>query len=86
MDRVSWAVRAEEPVRHSPFYCGERSATICIVLDPKKSSMYSSEYTSGFPDLRPRIWPHILRLATKAMSDRFLGYTEPRRFARWGWD
>jgi len=23
-------------------------AAICIVLDPKKSSMYSSEYTSGF--------------------------------------
>jgi hypothetical protein len=22
--------------------------TICIVLGPKKSSMYSSEYTSGF--------------------------------------
>jgi hypothetical protein len=29
-------------------YCGERSATICIVLGPKKSSMYFSEYTSGF--------------------------------------
>jgi len=30
-------------------YCGERSATICVVLGQKKSSMYSSEYTSGFP-------------------------------------
>src|SRR5712692_9410477 len=30
------------------FYCGERSATICVVLGPKKSSMYSSEHTSGF--------------------------------------
>src|SRR5712692_2463099 len=30
------------------FYCGERSATICVVLGPKKSSLYSSEYTSGF--------------------------------------
>jgi len=31
-----------------PFYCGERSADICIVLGPKKSSPYSSEYVSGF--------------------------------------
>ena len=40
--------RAQEPVRHRPFYCGERSATICVVLGPKKSSTYSSEYASGF--------------------------------------
>ena len=26
----------------------ERSATICVVLGPKKSSTYSSEYASGF--------------------------------------
>ena len=25
-----------------PFYCGERSAAICVVLGPKKSSMYSA--------------------------------------------
>ena len=31
-----------------PFYCGKRSAGICIVLGPKKSSTYSSEYASGF--------------------------------------
>src|SRR5881396_2168909 len=37
-----------EPVRHCPLYCGERSATICVVLGPKKSSTYSSEYASGF--------------------------------------
>jgi hypothetical protein len=30
------------------FYCGERSVARCVVLGPKKSSMYSSEYTSGF--------------------------------------
>ena len=30
-----------------PFYCGKRSAGICVVLGPKKSSTYSSEYTSG---------------------------------------
>ena len=31
-----------------PFYCGERSAGICIVLGPKKFSTYSVEYASGF--------------------------------------
>jgi hypothetical protein len=30
-----------------PFYCGKRSASICVVLGPKKSSTYSSEYASG---------------------------------------
>jgi len=45
-----YAIRSQEPVRHCPFYCDERSATICFVLGQKKSSMYSysSEYTSGF--------------------------------------
>jgi hypothetical protein len=31
-----------------PFYCGERSTDICVVLGTKKSSTYSSEYASGF--------------------------------------
>jgi len=31
-----------------PFYCGKRSAGICVVLGPKQSSTYSSEYASGF--------------------------------------
>ena len=31
-----------------PFYCGKRSAGICVVLGSKKSSTYSSEYASGF--------------------------------------
>jgi len=31
-----------------PFYRGKRSAGICVVLGPKKSSTYSSEYASGF--------------------------------------
>ena len=30
------------------FYYGKRSASICVVLGPKKSSTYSSEYASGF--------------------------------------
>jgi hypothetical protein len=37
----------------------------------QKSSIYSSQYTSGFCDLQPRIWPHLLRLVTNAISDRF---------------
>ena len=31
-----------------PFYCGKRSASICVVLGLKKSSAYSSEYAFGF--------------------------------------
>ena len=31
-----------------PFYCGKRSTSICVVLGPKQSSTYSSEYASGF--------------------------------------
>ena len=55
-----------------PFYRGERSAGICIVLGPKKSSTYSSEYASGFFEPAPLICPHLLRLATKDYSDRLL--------------
>lgn len=55
-----------------PFYCGERSADICIVLGPKKSSTYSSDYASGFFEPAPLICPHLLRLATKDYSDRLL--------------
>jgi hypothetical protein len=31
-----------------PFYCGKRSADICVVLGSKNSSTYFSEYASGF--------------------------------------
>ena len=55
-----------------PFYCGERSACICIVLGQKKSSTYCSEYASAFSNLRPRLCPHLLRLATKDYPDRLL--------------
>jgi hypothetical protein len=55
-----------------PFYCGERSADICIVLGPKKSSPYCSEYASGLFEPAPLICPHLLRLATKDYSDRLL--------------
>ena len=66
-----------------PFYCGERSADICIVLGPKKSSTYSSEYASGFFEPAPLTCLHLLRLATKDYSDRLLALpTEivPRNF------
>jgi hypothetical protein len=33
-----------------PFYCGKRTAGICIVLGPKKFSTYYREYASGFLD------------------------------------
>ncbi len=55
-----------------PFYCGERSACICIVLGQKKSSTYCSEYTSGFFEPAPLICPRLLRLAKKDSSDRLL--------------
>jgi hypothetical protein len=38
----------QEPVRVMPFYCGKRSAGICVVLGSKKSSTYSNEYACGF--------------------------------------
>jgi hypothetical protein len=58
-----------------PFYCGKLSAGICVVLGPKKSSRYSSEYASGFfSRLWPRICQHLLCLATKDYSDRLLGF------------
>jgi len=55
-----------------PFYCGERSADICIVLGQKKPSTYSNGYASGFFEPAPLICPHLLRLATKDYSDRLL--------------
>ena len=44
-DDDGWSL---ESVRVMPFYYGKRSASICVVLGPKKSSMYSSEYAYGF--------------------------------------
>jgi len=55
-----------------PFYCGERSPDIFIVLGSKKSSTYSSEYASGFFEPAPLTCLHLLRLATKNYSDRLL--------------
>ena len=39
---------SSESVRIITFYCSERSASSCVVLGPRKSSTYSSEYASGF--------------------------------------
>src|SRR5207245_9174277 len=49
--------------------------------DPRPSASFSARKNPQripantppvFPGLRPRIWPHLLRLVTKAMSDRLL--------------
>jgi hypothetical protein len=41
-------------------YCGERSATSCVVLGPLPRTVKRGT-ASG---LSPRIWPHLLRLVT----------------------
>ena len=53
-------------------YCGERSASICVVLGPRKPSTYSSEYASDFSSLRPRICQHLICLITKDDSGSLL--------------
>ena len=59
----------------------DRSTT---VDDPRPSASYSARKNLQcipantppvFPGLRPRIWPHLLRLATKAMWNRLLDTT-----------
>jgi hypothetical protein len=56
-----------EPVQPCPFYYGERSAIICIVLGPKKSSMYSCEYTPGFfGPAASHLTAHLLCLVTNS--------------------
>ena len=42
------------------------------MLGPKKSSMYSSEYTSGFSGPAASHLAPLIRLVTKTMSDRLL--------------
>ena len=46
--------------------------TICVVLGPRNPQCIPANIPPVFPGLRPRIWPHLLRLVTKAMSDRLL--------------
>jgi hypothetical protein len=47
-----------------PFYCGKRSASICVVLGSKHSSTSSSEYASGCFE--------------PAYSDRLLAARDPK--------
>jgi hypothetical protein len=54
------------------FYCGKRSAGICVVLGPKKSSTYPSEYACGFFEPAASHLPALLCLATNDDSDRLL--------------
>jgi len=46
------------------------SATFSALKNPQRIPVNTPLV---FPGLRPRIWPHLLRLVTKAMSDRLLG-------------
>ena len=71
--------RGQESVRVMPFYCGKRSAGICVVLGTKKSSTYPSEYASGFFEPVASHLPAFLCLATKDDSDRLLntGFSNP---------
>ena len=54
-----------------PFYCGKRSADICIVLGPKKSSTYCREYASGFSEPAAL----HLRAARSPRNEGLLGQT-----------
>jgi hypothetical protein len=60
-----------------PFYCGKRSAGICVVLGPKKSSTYSSEYASGFFE------PAASHLPASRFprNEGLLGQTPSRRYS-----
>ena len=54
-----------------PFYCGKRSTGICVVLGPKKSSTYSSEYASGFVEPAASHLP----ASPSPRNERLLGQT-----------
>jgi hypothetical protein len=60
-----------------PFYCGKRSAGICVVLGPKKSSTYASEYASDFFE------PAASHLPTAPLprNEGLLGQTPSSRLA-----
>src|SRR6185295_11104160 len=55
-----------------PFYCGKRSAGICVVLGSKNPRRISANTPPGFSSLAPLICEHLLCLATKDYSDRLL--------------
>ena len=67
-----------------PFYCGKRSAGICLVLGPKKPSTYSSEYASGFFE------PAVLHLPAAPLprNEGLLGQTPSGQglAGNWNWD
>ena len=45
------------------------SASFSVLKNPQRIPVNTPPV---FPGLRPRIWPHLLRLVTKVMSDRLL--------------
>ena len=55
-----------------PFYCGKRSAGICVVLGFKNPQRIPANTLPVFSSLRSRICQRLLRLATKDYSDRLL--------------
>jgi hypothetical protein len=63
----------EEPVRHWPFYCGNDLRPSASCSARKNPQCIQANTPPVFPGLQPRIWPYLVRLVTKAMSDRLLG-------------
>ena len=64
-----------------------RPSTSCSV---QKSPHCMPTNTPGvFPDLQPRIWPHLLHLVMKAVSDRLLAgsfYTYLKNVCAYDWE
>ena len=71
---TAWVFKGvgEESVRVMPFYCGKRSAGICVVLGPKNPHRIPANTLAVFTSPQPRIGQPLLRLATKDDSDRLL--------------
>jgi len=59
-----------------PFYCGKRSAGICIVPAPRNPRRIAENTPLVSRSLRPCICEQLVHLATKDYSDRLLVATE----------
>ena len=55
-----------------PFYCGKRSAGICVVLGSKNPQRIPANTLPVFSSLRPRICQRLVCLAMKDYSNRLL--------------
>ena len=56
------------------------SASFSAMKNPQRIPVNTPPVFLGLP---PCIWPHLLRLVTKAMSDRLLENTKANRHPRW---